>query len=104
MIFINNYGLNMSKDLWDDPEAFKPERFLVEGRLVKPEHFLPFGMGKRSCMGYKITQYVSFCLLSTLMQDYNLSPVQHENYNIYPGTLALPVDSYAIKLQKRSSR
>ncbi|RZC36406.1 p450 domain containing protein [Asbolus verrucosus] len=56
VIFLNNYDLSMSLDLWDEPEKFKPERFIRENRLIKPDHFLPFGGGRRSCMGYKMVQ------------------------------------------------
>lgn len=35
-------------NLWDEPEAFKPERFInVEGKVKKPDCFLPFGVGKK---------------------------------------------------------
>lgn len=34
-------------NLWDEPEAFKPERFInAEGKVKKPDCFLPFGVGK----------------------------------------------------------
>jgi len=34
-------------NLWDEPEAFKPERFInAEGRVKKPDCFLPFGVGE----------------------------------------------------------
>ena len=33
-------------DHWEEPNKFKPERFLdEEGRLVRNERFLPFGVG-----------------------------------------------------------
>lgn len=36
-------------NLWDEPEAFKPERFInAEGKVKKPDCFLPFGVGKSS--------------------------------------------------------
>jgi cytochrome P450 len=37
----------MDPKLWDEPEKFKPSRFLnTEGKVTKPEYFLPFGVGK----------------------------------------------------------
>jgi hypothetical protein len=39
----------MDPNLWDEPEKFKPTRFLnAEGKVTKPEYFLPFGVGKYS--------------------------------------------------------
>lgn len=48
-IFI--HGLHHSPQLWDDPEAFRPERF---EQLPPDQHsfaFLPFGGGPRLCIG-----------------------------------------------------
>ena len=34
-------------DIWGDPENFRPERFIgPDGKLNKPEEFIPFGTGK----------------------------------------------------------
>ena len=34
-------------EIWGDPENFRPERFIgPNGKLMRPEEFIPFGMGK----------------------------------------------------------
>ncbi|BES87892.1 cytochrome P450 [Nesidiocoris tenuis] len=92
LIFLNNYTLNMSPELWAEPEKFAPERFIsAEGKLTKPEHFLPFGGGRRSCMGYKLTQFISFVVLATLVQQFDIAPVQ--TCKVPLGNLALPYDT-----------
>lgn len=41
--------------LWDDPEAFKPERFInAEGKVKKPDCFLPFGVGESIYLTYVV--------------------------------------------------
>ncbi|XP_014253116.1 cytochrome P450 307a1-like isoform X2 [Cimex lectularius] len=88
LIFLNNYTLNMSPELWSEPTKFMPDRFLNEdGKISKPEHFLPFGGGRRSCMGYKLTQFISFVTLATLLQRFHLVPV--ETYKVPLGNLAI---------------
>lgn len=101
VIFLNNLDLSMSEKLWDEPEKFKPERFVSNGRLVKPEHFLPFGGGRRSCMGYRMVQLVSFGILSRLLQNYTIQPVEREEYRVPIGSLALPKKTYSFKFVRR---
>jgi len=49
---VNLWSVHMNQDHWGDPEAFRPERFLDDqGKLLKNEHLIPFGIGKRSCLG-----------------------------------------------------
>ncbi|XP_015439111.1 PREDICTED: cytochrome P450 307a1-like [Dufourea novaeangliae] len=100
-IFLNNYELNMSTELWTSPEEFMPDRFVQNGRLLKPEHFLPFGGGRRSCMGYKLVQYVTFAVLATLLKNYKIVPMEKENYTIPIGNLALPERTYSVRFERR---
>lgn len=41
------HAVHMDPALWDQPESFQPSRFLsAEGKVTKPEYFLPFGTGE----------------------------------------------------------
>lgn len=45
---MNIYSVHMDKAYWSDPDVFRPERHLdAEGKLVKTDHFIPFGTGKK---------------------------------------------------------
>lgn len=101
LLFLNNYDLSMSKELWDEPAKFKPERFLKDGKLVKPEHFLPFGGGRRSCLGYRMVQLISFGILGGCLQTFNVTPVEKEMYKIPIGALALKKDTFKFKFVRR---
>ncbi|KAJ8917284.1 hypothetical protein NQ315_002301 [Exocentrus adspersus] len=101
VLFLNNYELSMSEKLWERPEEFLPERFIKEGRLVKPEHFLPFGGGRRSCMGYKMVQLVSFGILGGFLQNYTVLPAENESYKVPIGSLALARDTFKFNFARR---
>ncbi|XP_029851585.2 cytochrome P450 2J6-like [Ixodes scapularis] len=63
-------------DFWGDPECFRPERFLVDGgtRAVRPDCFIPFSYGKRSCPGEVIANLEVFIYFTTLLQHFNVEP------------------------------
>lgn len=103
MVFLNNYDLSMSNELWNEPEKFQPERFVIESRFVKPEHFLPFGGGRRGCMGYKMVQLITFAIVTNLIQSYDILPVRGECYKVPIGSLALPTENtYKFQLARRN--
>lgn len=94
----------MSEELWTDPEKFEPSRFLdpTTGARMKPAHFLPFGGGRRSCMGYKLVQFVSFVVLANVVNHFHVQGVPEEDYRQVPiGNLALPEDTYKFAFKTR---
>lgn len=50
VMLVSLYSLNMDKEYWQDPEVFRPERFLNEHGEYIPhvEQFFPFGLGEIS--------------------------------------------------------
>lgn len=101
LIFLNNYDLSMNPALWDEPAEFKPERFIQNGHVVKPDHFLPFGAGRRACMGYKMVHFVSFAVLTNCMQCFHISPKPGTTHKIQVGSLAVPEKSYEMVFTER---
>lgn len=46
MVIANFNGVLMNKRFWDDPEVFRPDRFIdAEGKVFVPDNYLPFGYG-----------------------------------------------------------
>ena len=58
------------EDLYPDPDAFRPERF-VEGR-PRPHEYLPFGGGRRRCIGAAFSHYESCLALATVLREREL--------------------------------
>ncbi|CAG2068574.1 unnamed protein product, partial [Timema podura] len=69
----------MDPTLWDEPERFQPTRFLsAEGKVTKPEFFLPFGVGRRMCLGDVLARMELFLFFSSLLHVFHLEVPQGE--------------------------
>ena len=58
--------------VFPDPESFKPSRFLEpNGKYVssRPNGFIPFGMGRRVCLGEKLALADLFLIVVNLLQE-----------------------------------
>ncbi|XP_078679586.1 cytochrome P450 2D6-like [Branchiostoma floridae x Branchiostoma belcheri] len=76
-ILLNLYSLHMDPAYWPDPDRFDPGRFLdAEGNVInKPDSFMPFGGGRRACLGEQLARMELFLFFSTLLQSFTfMSP------------------------------
>lgn len=101
MVFLNNYELNISPDYWEQPLRFDPSRFVRQGKIVKPEYFIPFSTGKRACMGYRLVQHVSFVALATLLQYFDVSSSDPQSIHLPKACVAVPPDAFHVILTPR---
>lgn len=72
----------MDSELWEEPEEFRPERFInEEGKVYKPKHFMPFGAGQRMCLGDSLAEMELQLFFSSLVHVYDIE---------YPADTPLP--------------
>nr|AGN04319.1 cytochrome P450 [Oryzias melastigma] len=72
-------------DLWDDPDQFRPDRFLGHsGQLNKEltEKVLIFGMGKRRCLGDDFARLEMFVFLATLLHGLRMENVPGQKLDL----------------------
>lgn len=66
-------SIHMDPKLWDRPEDFNPRRFIdPEGKVRKPAYFMPFGVGRRMCLGDTLARMELFLFFSTLMHSFDM--------------------------------
>ncbi|MBK9122120.1 MAG: cytochrome P450 [Chloroflexi bacterium] len=73
---------------WPDPNRFDPERF-APGTTIAPYTFLPFGGGKRNCIGSYFAQIEARVIIARVLQRFDLSagpahPHMHMGATIEP--------------------
>ena len=85
MIFPNLHRVTRNPDVFPDPDSFKPDRFLENGKFVKNEQNIVFSIGKRDCLGKSLALIEFFLFFANLMQSYKFQSVEKiENLDLEP--------------------
>ena len=86
-------------DLWEDPDAFKPERFAEGGRKYSSQYF-PFGAGPRKCIGNNFAMFEMIIAVTELVSQYKIVP-GFDEIDIKP-LITLKPKNAILKFQSRS--
>ena len=74
MVVGNIYAMHRSARYYDEPDAFRPERFSPEGEAAIPRYaYLPFGGGPRVCIGNTFAMVEARLILATMAQRFQLA-------------------------------
>ncbi|OAE20191.1 hypothetical protein AXG93_3802s1040 [Marchantia polymorpha subsp. ruderalis] len=77
-IFVNLFAIYNDPQVWQNPQAFRPERFLNSFVDVKGAHFelIPFGSGRRMCPGINLALLFIELTVAQLIHtcDFSLPP------------------------------
>ena len=71
--FSNIYSVHMDADYWKDPEVFRPERFIIDGKFKADERNIPFGIGKRRCIGESLARMENFLIFANLIKHFKFA-------------------------------
>jgi cytochrome P450 len=76
------YALHRHHDLWQNPDAFDPDRF-IDPKAIPRFVYLPFGDGPRICIGASFALQEAVIILATLLARFR--------YALIPGKAPKPV-------------
>lgn len=72
-IFMSQYVIHRSPDLWEEPLAFRPERHTPEAKAARPRfQYFPFGGGRRQCIGEGFAWMEGVLALATIAQRWRM--------------------------------
>ncbi|CAL8126604.1 unnamed protein product [Orchesella dallaii] len=104
-IFPNLYHIHYNPEIWGDPEAFRPERFLSEDGKVfkKNENLMPFQTGRRQCVGESLARDTVFLFLTNIFRTFTI----HFDSNapkppVDPMGLILSPQPFSVVMNERS--
>jgi cytochrome P450 len=103
-IFISPYVMHHLPQYFDEPEAFKPERFTPEFEKSLPKYaYMPFGGGTRVCIGNAFAMMEAQLILAAIAQRFCLE-LATDNPVQYKAQITLtPVDGIQMRLVARET-
>ena len=61
---------------WTESDKFDPNRFLEDGKVMKPEALIPFAAGKRQCPGESLAKAELFLFFTGLIQKFHFESIE----------------------------
>ena len=103
-VLVSTWLLHRHRDLWSEPDEFRPERFLGEaGETINRFAYLPFGIGPRVCIGARFAMMEMAIVLAVLLRDLKFRFAGHRHpLPVMRITLQPDVD-VAMKVTRRSA-
>ncbi|XP_030455715.1 cytochrome P450 81E8-like [Syzygium oleosum] len=85
IVLVNAWASHRDPELWEEPTAFKPERFEGGNGENHRKLVLPFGLGRRACPGAPLAHRVMGLTLGLLIQCFDWKRVNKEKIDMTEG-------------------
>ncbi|CAO4377624.1 unnamed protein product [Caenorhabditis nigoni] len=72
-------ALHVNNDIFKNADKFYPDRFIEDPKLLN--QVIPFGIGKRSCVGENLARTTMFLVFGNLLLRYDIRP-----HGLFPST------------------
>ncbi|KAJ7184892.1 cytochrome P450 [Mycena filopes] len=110
-IFANVWGIYRDPALFDDPDDFIPDRYLLTENGTKPgvdgsdlRHTLPFGFGRRACPGIHLAQNSINLNAMNLLWAFDFQPVDGSGIEArFKKGITLAPEPFACRITPRSA-
>ena len=94
------YLLHRSPELYAEPDAFRPHRFI--DTKPNPDHFMPFGGGHRRCIGAAFAQQELTAALETIVREFDFEVQRAQPPRMIRRNITLaPSDGVPIRIKAR---
>ena len=96
--------LHRHKSLWDDPDAFDPDRFLADRGERHRFQYIPFGGGPRLCVGARFAMAEALAILAHWLAEWSFAPVPGREVRLSGMVTLRPAGGLPLILSRRAGR
>lgn len=99
-------SVHRDERFYDDPDSFRPDRWTAEFENDLPDHaFMPFGGGRRTCIGRDFARLEAMLVLATIGQHWSFEWTGEETtVSIEPELTTKTKNGLPMRLKARSPR
>uniref|UniRef100_A0A8C6P7I8 Cytochrome P450, family 24, subfamily A, polypeptide 1 n=1 Tax=Nothobranchius furzeri TaxID=105023 RepID=A0A8C6P7I8_NOTFU len=101
VLMINSHALGSNEEYFDDGKQFKPERWLRGSCTINPFSHVPFGIGKRMCIGRRLAELQLQLAMCWLVRDYEIVATDNEPLDVIHSGLLVPNRELPVAFIKR---
>jgi cytochrome P450 len=98
-LLMSTYAHHRDRRVWDDPEAFRPERW-ANGASRADDSYFPFGSGPRVCIGRQVALTEAQFTLAHVLQHYDVE-VLTETLDLQPAVTLRPSHPVRARVTER---
>jgi cytochrome P450 len=102
LVSIWPWVIHRHRRLWDDPDAFDPERFAA-GKMQGRHRFqyIPFGGGPRTCVGARFATAEALTILAHWLRDWRFAPLPSRRVQVSGMVTLRPKGGLPLTLSRR---
>ncbi len=101
IVLVVPWLLHRNPNLWDEPDAFKPERFLPGAKRPDKFAYIPFSVGHRVCLGKRFGLVEGITCLALIAQSFTPKLAENHQVDIECRLTLRPKDGLPKKLVPR---
>lgn len=98
LITLCHFATSRDPAVFPNPDEFQPHRWLNKDQSHHPYASVPFGVGKRSCIGRRIAELELYLAIARILIEFDVRP-DPEGVSVKPMTRTLLVPENVINLQ-----
>jgi len=103
-VFISPYVMHHLPQYFDEPEAFRPERFTTEFEKSLPKFaYMPFGGGARVCIGNAFAMMEAQLILAAIAQRFRLELATDDPVQYKAQITLIPANDFKMRLVERET-